>query len=750
MHRSNIYRRSKKSVPLNEVPDDNYTEIVVHPRHSDPSRHSNEIHEAIRDSSSADSLILISSMIDETTPSERESEAELEVSGDIPSDAQNPSFNDILTEKLIKIHLDHRISFQGMDSIIDLVNYACRKKIIASKMKNELQKYNSSLFNYSYRFVCHCGSTIKVVKNESKLPSSVACMHCGSILTREHFFASKFFIDLSIQEQLEWICAKVYKEIKSISGTIDLIAAIDGIPLSNSSSLSLLPILLYVQNLDIRIRSRLPILKTIYVDSTKPNAQHFMGEFVKEVNYLQTNDFQTKFNRKTRIKLLGLLADAPCRAWLLNLSQFNGEYPCHRCLIRIDTSDNVPKFPPIQTSEIIVRTMEDTERIRQMIRTRFVEENVMIRGVKPAETPLKNILNFDYIKQTLCEYQHANPLGLIRFLFRDVFFNQAFNHQVYFIGHRTNEIDACVNQMKLVSSFRRKPRSVSTIKHWKANELENFLFYIAPEALKEILPDPFYSHIIAYAASLHKMLDSKSNCEDVEIVENIDAFIRGSTLLGYPISIYRYNFHLLIHLFEDYKLFGSINEVTAYTYESQLGKYKSTLKNSFGIAQQIATNNSLKLLSFNAECDINHKGSRGIGNARSIPLNSKEEFILAKFGTEHNLQFYDKAVVRGHSISRSVTHNVCDNLVQISNYVFKIRTIFTIDDVVYVSGNRSELSDKLEISISENIPSIKVDYLYHLGTFSSQYSIYPASSIESSMILLKKAGLIARFFTKVT
>lgn len=105
-----------------------------------------------------------------------------------------------------------------------------------------------------------------------------------------------------------------------------------------------------------------------------------------------------------------MLADAPCRAVILNHKNHSGDYPCHRCMATlkvVEIDGKKKKVVDLLTSSQL--------KLKDMAYYKSQFDSIMnsrdsIFGIKGPSLLLP--LNFDYVEQTLCEVMHCVFLGV--------------------------------------------------------------------------------------------------------------------------------------------------------------------------------------------------------------------------------------------------------------------------------------------------------------------------------------------------
>lgn len=111
----------------------------------------------------------------------------------------------------------------------------------------------------------------------------------------------------------------------------------DGLLLSKSSKIELNHYVLFLKNLkNKRLMDKLPIYKTftIFQNSNKQDRDLIVQPLVDELKELESG-FETAWSKNTYVKHKLFVADAVCKACLLNIKQnHKGTFPCPKCLVK--------------------------------------------------------------------------------------------------------------------------------------------------------------------------------------------------------------------------------------------------------------------------------------------------------------------------------------------------------------------------------------------------------------------------------
>jgi hypothetical protein len=96
-------------------------------------------------------------------------------------------------------------------------------------------------------------------------------------------------------------------------------------------------------------------------------------------------------------------------------------------------------------------------------------------------------------------------------------------------------------------SFKRRPRSLLELVHWKAHELKHFLLYYGPVVLRS-LSEEFHIHFLMLSVAIRLLLrDTVSDTDIAAASELLNAFMLRTPQLYGDVS-QTHNHHLLKHL----------------------------------------------------------------------------------------------------------------------------------------------------------------------------------------------------------
>lgn len=163
--------------------------------------------------------------------------------------------------------------------------------------------------------------------------------------------------------------------------------------------------------------------------------------------------------------------------------------------------------------------------------------------------------------------------------------------------------------------FNRKPRKLCDLARWKATEFRMFLMYVGPIVLKNVLPTALYKNYLLFHCAITILSSEKHITEMLNLAhELLIMFIKHSKLV-YGLEFLIYNVHILSHLCDDVRIYGKLDNYSAFPFENYLGSLKKLVRTPNKPLQQIskrlaefestfyANNDSKNIVSLNIEFD---------------------------------------------------------------------------------------------------------------------------------------------------
>ena len=440
---------------------------------------------------------------------------------------------------------------------------------------------NSSFGHYFYAQCNMCKNLA------TKVGSEFLCERCHALFVLSDL---ETYVAFNLEDQIRMLADQVPGRFVGSSDSsrllvLRLIVTCDGIPLSKSSNLSLYPVTVYIENIEhLNLRNKCYFVASMVMVRKKRISANdteivkykpclLLQPFLDQVNQIKAKRFETKWSIDTKTEIVAFVADAPCRAEFLEVIQYNGNHPCHRChIIRENGFIPICKHDDLRlkTKDLVIQyanaTLELNQNRQLNSRGNPIKVNP-VNGVKPFT--LLNSFEFDFIKKTPVEIMHCLFLGFVkRFLKVHVIDN---------LGELSKEeIDRRVLALKLPSSSKRNLRTLCEFANFKSSEFEMIFFYYGQFLLKGILSDRNYNLLMFLSSAIFKLWSKRASFSDCLLARGeIDCFMEVFKETNQDTRLQTYNLHCFLHLFEDRETFGPLSKLNAYCYENQLQSFKN-------------------------------------------------------------------------------------------------------------------------------------------------------------------------------
>ena len=483
---------------------------------------------------------------------------------------------------------------------------------------------------------------------------------------------------------------------------------IDGIPLFNSCSTSLWPILCSIKELGGKV---FPV--ALFCGRQKPNSLDFLNDFVSELTSLQSNGFMCN-GRCLKTTLEAVICDAPARAFVKQIKGHSGFNSCERCVQRgkyLGGKVTLPDLDLPSRTDASFIAMDDT-------------------GHHVGVSPLSR-LSFGMVSGFPLNYMHMVCLGVTRRMMclwmTGRHANKLSQSLVAGISDRLKSIQAFIPR-----EFSRKPRSLLEYKMWKATELRLFLIYTGPVVLKGLVSSEVYSNFLDLSVAIRILLTPELLESHLQYSKQLLRYFVESFCKLYGEDQMVYNVHSLIHLCEDAERFGTLDHVSAFKYENFLGRLVNLVRRPYQPCSQLVR----RIMEFPA---LINKGETNKHHHRlgfAIPHAEGPLTIRYKYCEQYK-QFY----MNDGCFMSSVDG---DNCFDIGGKVSLVRNIFKVKEpegemccVVF------ETFDLLEPFFNDPLDSTDVN-VFFVHKLSGFHSVCSLSAVGSKYVLLPhKHGSVA-------
>ena len=347
-------------------------------------------------------------------------------------------------------------------------------------------------------------------------------------------------------------------------GEISLQISIDGLPLFKSANDQFWPILGMLVNPCIKS----PFIIGLFYGSNKPSsASDFLASFVSEMKHLQENGIE--YNGKNiPVVLSAVICDAPARAFVKQIKSHSGYFGCDKCTQRGEWDGKII-FPETNAS----------------LRTDVQFDELLDEEHHLGRSPFEG-LEIGMVSQFPTDYMHLVCLGVMR---RLVWLWMKGPLQCR-IGSRL--IEAISNSLSslpafIPKEFARKPRSLKEVDRWKATEFRQLLLYTGPVVFLGHLHNSFYKNFLLLHVAI-SILVTPSLCQHYcdYAHELLCLFVTHFSEL-YGRNMLVYNVHGLVHLANEVKKFGPLDNISAFPYENFLQTIKKMIRKPKFPLQQV-------------------------------------------------------------------------------------------------------------------------------------------------------------------
>lgn len=372
-----------------------------------------------------------------------------------------------------------------------------------------------------------------------------------------------FYCHLGLASGIRRTLKKYFREVPQY---IEYDINVDGLPISKSSRSQFWVILGSIKCSFYTT----PFAIGIYHGDTKPtNSNTFLEDFVSEAIQLKDNGLIHDGDKISSIRLRAIICDAPARSFVTCTKNHSGYFGCSKCIQEGDYVGDRVIFP--ETNNIL-RT-DESFKIRQQ------EEH-------HKDVSILLDLNIGMVSQVPLDYMHLVCLGVTKKLLQFWIKGKA---DVRIPKQKLEEVQEHFIYMKsfIVYEFARTPRSLFEVDRYKATEFRQILLYTGLVLFKNILPPAQYNHFLSLSCAI-RILCTKQLCEEQNHYAKslLHYFVEMHSSL-YGLQYMSYNIHNLIHLADDVKNFGCLDEFSSFKYENFMYDIKRKLKTSRKPLQQI-------------------------------------------------------------------------------------------------------------------------------------------------------------------
>lgn len=183
------------------------------------------------------------------------------------------------------------------------------------------------------------------------------------------------------------------------------------------------------------------------------------------------------------------------------------------------------------------------------------------------------IPNFNIVHSFIPDYMHCVPLGVVKYV-ASLWFDSENSSKPCYIGNKMEEIDEILTSINVPNEVTRLPRGLQERKYWKANEFRALVLFFLLPVFCTFQKYCNMQHFLLLINSIHLLLDEPVRRNQLNQIHlSLCKFVLSMEHL-YGKQYVTYNCHQLTHLVQSVRSFGPLGGISAFQFESFIGKLK--------------------------------------------------------------------------------------------------------------------------------------------------------------------------------
>lgn len=487
--------------------------------------------------------------------------------------------------RVVDLQIENKLTHQATSNIVKLLNQENTKvKLPENKRAIKSQAYD----DLQYEFFLKCEQCDEIIEHNTK------CIKCQNIMTidsKKNNFLVYFYLEHQIcrilNRHFETIInylnrdhssgtlsdiddGFLYKKIRTETPpslfVLALTLNVDGANIFKSSRDSLWPVQSVLNCLPPAIRY-LPeniIISTLHYARTQPYMTDLLYLLAKEIDYL--NEKLITIYKENEFynfapKLLLCACDLPARAKVQNMKGSNGKFGCPFCYHPGISIENMRgrttiRFIKHESTMKLRKHNETLEHAQTVVLKDSVAhgKDNSIHGIKGYSSMLL-FDDFDTINSFPVDVMHGAGLGITKDLVEiwlGIKTIPAPPYQDYKIKSKQSReiLEKRIIDLKPTSVFKRNPRSIFEIAHFKASEMFNLLWYYLRYALVGLLPTRIVKHFEMFSAATYILCQKNLDIDEIKSACEMLRKFADEFELIYGRGAMTMNIHLLNHYYE--------------------------------------------------------------------------------------------------------------------------------------------------------------------------------------------------------
>jgi len=339
------------------------------------------------------------------------------------------------------------------------------------------------------------------------------------------------------------------------------------------------------------------------------DSNDFLKDFVNEATHLVSNGIMIK-NYTYKVIIDVFCCDTPAKAFILKIKGHNGFFSCTRCEIEGEYKENRLCFPYSDISNREVKRTHDN-----YLNQTDTNHHSSVTSI----SSVVDISGVNVVSSFSLDYMHLVTLGVMKKLIL-LWMKGPLN--VRLPSSKIKQISNLLLSFrsKFPCEFSRKPRAIEEVLRWKATEFRSFLLYIGPLVLKSIVSKDCFKNFMALNIAMIILLSPNLG----SLIQYADDLLNYFVLTFeqiYGQYLLSSNIHGLIHLVDDYKQYGPLDNCSAFPFENYMKVLKSMLRQPNKPLEQVVKRFS-ECDNFNLNLNHTNQGDNGllIGPHNNGPL----------------------------------------------------------------------------------------------------------------------------------
>ena len=267
------------------------------------------------------------------------------------------------------------------------------------------------------------------------------------------------------------------------------------------------------------------------------------------------------------IRLKAVIADAPARSFIKCCSNHNAYYGCERCKQKGEWYRS-----GIEKKGRVIFPDNQAGQSTDLDFSTFVDKHYQTNY-----SPLL-YLGIGMVTDIPLDYMHLVCLGVARkFLHPWLKGKLPYRISSAMISNTSTRLLELAPYIP--TEFARRPRSLSELDYWKATEYRQFVVYTGPIVLHGILSGEKYEHFLLLHTAMYILLSCNAQISawNKFAQDMLQVFVhKAPSLYGKEFLIY--NMHSLIHLADDARKFGPLDNISAFCFENHMQTMKRMLR----------------------------------------------------------------------------------------------------------------------------------------------------------------------------